>query len=101
MHRRQFLKGIGTLALGLPYLGSLIPRAARAAAPVTARRFIVFFTCNGVAKQVFWPTKKGGVLAASDLTGTALQPLASLVDKITIPRGIFSVPMAYGNCDHA
>ncbi len=100
MHRRQFIKGLGTVALGLPFLTSLAPRLARAAGSGTTR-LVVFFTCNGVAKQAFWPQKTSGALLPADLTGCALEPLAQLSAKLTIPRGISTVPFAYGNCDHA
>src|SRR5688500_13494864 len=52
--RRRFLAGFGGVLVGLPYLESLAPRAAQAqASPV--KRFGVFFACNGVNMDRWFP----------------------------------------------
>ena len=47
LSRRNFLRGVGGLTLGLPFLESLVLRGAGAQAPAPTKRFIVFFQCNG------------------------------------------------------
>ena len=106
MLRRNFLRGAGGLAVGLPVLESLMPRRARAGGTSTApKRFIAFCGCNGVQMDRFFPTSPYGALAAGGLTGTALEPLAGHVGKMLIPRGIHTVPRGFGfdpvaGCDH-
>ena len=45
--RRFFLRGAGGIAVGLPFLETLVPRSARAAPGDVAKRFVAFFECNG------------------------------------------------------
>lgn len=106
MNRRNFLRGAGGVAVGLPLLESLLPRRARAGGTTTTpRRFVAFCCCNGVEITRFWPTSPYGALAAGGLTGTALEPLAGHVGKMLVPRGIHTVPRGFGfdpvaGCDH-
>ncbi|MBC8069811.1 MAG: DUF1552 domain-containing protein, partial [Deltaproteobacteria bacterium] len=106
MFRRKFLRGACGAAVGLPLLESLVPRRARAGGtPSAPRRFVAFACCNGVEMDRFFPTSPYGALAAGGLTGTALEPLASHVGKMLIPRGIHTVPKGFGfdpvaGCDH-
>ena len=101
-NRRRFLRGLGSVAVALPLLESL--DGARAQAAGANKRFIVFFTCNGVNMERYFPASFGALTSAS-LTGTALEPLASYAGKLLIPRGISQTPQGYsreGNgCDHA
>ena len=102
MNRRRFLRGVGGIAVALPLLESLQPKNARA--QTANKRFLVFFTCNGVNMDRFFPTSNFGALSAASFTGTALEPIAGYASKLLIPRGIGQVPEGYsreGNgCDH-
>lgn len=106
MNRRSFLRGLGGVTVGLPVLRSLQPRSAWGGTPKVQPRFIVFFTCNGVNMDTFWPTHDYGALSASSFAGDrATSPLADWAHKVCIPRGIFQVPRGFGwdggdGCDH-
>jgi len=89
MNRRIFLKGVSGAALAAPFLGSVDERAAKAqGVPATAtNRLVVFFTHNGCLTNRWFPTKEDGQLTAEDLSGTYLQVLPPVVDKLPLPRG--------------
>ena len=60
LRRRAFLRGVGGVMVGLPFLESLAPKAhAQAAAGI--KRFGVFFCCNGVNMNQWFPTGGAGV----------------------------------------
>jgi hypothetical protein len=105
MNRRRFLRGLGGATVALPFLESFASRTASAQAAGAAKRFVVFFTCNGVNMEKYFPTSGFGALTADSLAGTSLSPLADYAGKLLIPRGITQVPEGYGRegngCDHA
>jgi hypothetical protein len=97
MRRRMFLRGACGAAVALPFLESLNWRrfkTARAAEP-GGKRLVVFFTCNGVNMDLFFP-KTPGALTASSLAGTTLEPLAGHAGRLLIPRGMHMVPKGWG-----
>lgn len=96
MHRRNFLRGVGGVALGLPMLEALLPRGVKAAAGEAPRRFVSFFQCNGVNMSRFFPTGDYGALTAGMMGGTALEPLGDYAADLMVPRGIHTVPRGFG-----
>ncbi len=105
--RRFFLRGAGGIAIGLPFLETLVPRTARAAPADVAKRFVAFFECNGANMDKFFPVTPYGALTSASFTGTSLAPLAGLESKIIVPRGIRKVPNGFNiggqtpvGCDH-
>ena len=92
--RRNFLRGVGGVTLGLPFLEGLAPRKAHAQDEVP-KRFVAFFECNGVEMNRFFPTGSYGALNAGMLAGTALEPLSAYVDDMMVPRGIHMVPRGF------
>lgn len=101
LHRRSFLRGLGGVTVGLPFLESFASREAWAAPP---RRLAILFQCNGVNMDRWFPTSYGALTTAT-MTGTALEPLAPLASKLLVPRGIAMAPRGYGldpspGCDH-
>ena len=62
LRRRRFLRGMGGVIVGLPFLEALAPRA-HAQPPPALKRFGVFFACNGVNMSRWFP--KGGYGALS------------------------------------
>jgi hypothetical protein len=94
MDRRRFLRGVAGVAVALPFLESFAPRRARAAAP--PKRLAIFFCCNGVNMEKFWPVTPYGALTAASFAGTGLAPLSSYAPKLLIPRGIHLVPRGWG-----
>jgi hypothetical protein len=95
VNRRGLLGGAAGVFLGLPLLESLLPRSAAAAPPV--KRFIVFFTCNGVNRDTFWPATDYGPLTDASFAGDrALAALSAYRSKLLIPRGMHMVPRGFG-----
>jgi hypothetical protein len=109
--RRAFLRTIGSLGIGLPFLEGLTERSAFAqegGAP--APTFGMFIcTANGVVQafrqepEKFWPTQVGpltsdGMRAFADDRATGL--LADYADKLLIVRGV-NLPFGNQGCGHA
>ena len=92
--RRTVLRGLGGALVTAPFLGSIWERRAKAAgdagaaAAANPKQLIAMFTHYGCITNNLFPTKSHGALAASDLMGTTLAPLAPYVGKLLIPRGI-------------
>ncbi len=95
LRRRAFLRGMGGVVVGLPFLESLVPKA-QAQAPAAIKRFGVFFCCNGVNMDQWFPTGGVGALSAAGLSGTANEPLTPFVSKLLFPRGLHMSPRGYG-----
>jgi hypothetical protein len=95
--RRAFLRGAGSLALGLPMLDVFAPRGARAQSTVPAdpRYAVIIRQANGVAQagdgepERFWPRALGALTTASlmDQSDRALSVLAPYADKLLMVRG--------------
>jgi hypothetical protein len=107
--RRMFLRGLGGVTLGLPFLESLVPREARAVAAEVPHYSVFVRQANGVAQadngepEQYWPRTPGAISQAS-LSGTdadrALSELADYADRMLIVKGAnFAFP---GNgCGHS
>ncbi len=96
MRRRWFLKGALGATLGLPMLESLAPREVHAA-PVEDRRLIVFFCCNGVNMDRWWPNVSYGAITEGSFDADCgLLPLAPFANKLLIPRGMHMSPRGFG-----
>ena len=109
--RRAFLRTLGSLGIGLPFLEGLSERSAFAqAAGEPAPTFGMFIcTANGVVQafrqepEKFWPTELGplttaGMQAFADDRATGL--LADYASKLLIVRGI-DYPFPNRGCGHA
>ncbi|HUR58402.1 MAG TPA: DUF1552 domain-containing protein, partial [Opitutaceae bacterium] len=107
--RRAFLRGLGSVAIGLPFLETLAARSARAADVPGDPRYAVFIRqANGVAQsgngepERFWPRSVGALTTASlqGETDRAVKELASYAGKLLMVRGTrFAFP---GNgCGHS
>ncbi len=92
-NRRKFLRGMGGVAIGLPFLETFASRKAWAAPP---KRFAVYFQCNGVNKETWWPKGSFGKLTADSLTGTSMAPLKAHVSKLLVPKPLNGFPKGYG-----
>ncbi len=84
LNRRTMLRGAG-VALALPWLESLAPKAARAQAAVRPKRFIPIFFPNGAAER-FRPAGVGSGAAWS--LSPILEPFAALKTKMTVLTGM-------------
>jgi uncharacterized protein DUF1552 len=96
LSRRHFLRGLGGVTLGLPFLEALAPRAASARESEPIRRFGVFFGCNGVDMTRWFPRGPYGPLQAAHLEGTANEALIPWRSKLLIPRGLHMAPRGGG-----
>ena len=89
--RRTILRGAG-VALALPWMESLVPKAARAAAPVFPKRFMPIFFPNG-APVAYWPPTGQGAGAAWSLS-PCQQPFEALKSKIIVVSNLQSFSCA-------
>jgi hypothetical protein len=94
--RRRFLRGFGGVALGLPFLETFAPRSAHAQAAQVMTRFGVFFACNGVDVERWFPIGDFGPLTEASLTGTANEALLPFRSKLLFPRGVHMAPRGFG-----
>ncbi len=93
--RRRFLRGFGGVTLALPFLETFAPRGVKAQ-EAAVKRFGVFFACNGVNTDRWFPTTGFGPLTASSLTTTSNAALDSLRGKLLFPRGVHMSPRGFG-----
>jgi hypothetical protein len=84
LNRRTILRGAG-VALALPWLESLAPKAARAQAALRPKRFIPIYFPNGSAER-FRPTGVG--TGANWSLSPILEPFAELKSKMTVLTGM-------------
>lgn len=111
IHRRRFLRGLGTAALALPFLESVrFTDRARAAAPTAPVYSFFIRQGNGVQQagfngepERFWPRATGPLTRAGLTTVDADRTVAVLADhadKLTLVRGTkFAFPGA--GCGHS
>jgi hypothetical protein len=81
--RRAVLRGAGGIAIGLPWLESLLPRHARADATMP-KRFIVMFSPNGTLPTQWSPTGT----ETSFTMGPILDPLTPYLSDLVVVKGL-------------
>ena len=77
LHRRTFLKGLGTAAIGLPFLDAMTPALSASAAPTPVRMAFFYFP-NGMIMDAWNPDYEGKF---QELPRT-LKPLEPFKDDI-------------------
>ena len=90
LSRRTFLRGAGG-TLALPFLESMVPAAAQAAAAVPKTRLAFLFFPHGVTMNKWLPTGTGTDFAFSPI----LKPLEPYREYLNIVSNTYA-PMAYG-----
>ncbi len=80
--RRTVLKGMGT-AMALPFLEAMLP-AGLAAPKQPVRRFLAFYTPNGMAMEYWTPKAEGTAFELSPI----LEPLAPYRNQTLVLSGI-------------
>jgi Protein of unknown function (DUF1552) len=89
MHRRRFIHALGGGLAALPVLGGLAgmskPSRAGGSAP-PAQRLLVFFSPNGTVHEHWRP--QGGETDFTFATGSVLEPLADLRERLIVCDGI-------------
>jgi len=96
MRRRRFLRGAAGVAVGLPFLETFAPRKLGAQQAAAIKRFGVFFCCNGVNMDRWFPEGDFGALTDAHLTGTANEALVPFLDRLLFPRGVHMSPRGFG-----
>lgn len=96
--RRRMLQGFGGVALGLPFLETFAPKMAYGQEAVT-KRLGVFFCCNGVNMDRWFPQGAYGELTEDKLVGTANEVLLGFREKLLFPRGVHMSPRGYNHDD--
>lgn len=88
--RRSFLRSAAGVTVALPFLETFAPKVAHAAG--TPKRLVIYFTCNGVNMDTFFPKTAPGALTAASWNGQATAPLGKYFNKILIPTGLNMSP---------
>src|ERR1700693_4045702 len=73
LHRRTFLRGLGTAAIGLPFLDAMAPAFAASTAPEAPVRMAFFYLPNGMIMDA-WSPNYEGKLGELPRTLKALEP---------------------------
>jgi hypothetical protein len=107
LSRRALIRGLGSVAIALPFLDAMVPEsligsaeaAARTAKAMPKNRFSLLYYPNGLESSAWYPKGPG---ADYDLTGTSMEPLKRH-QKDFLLLGNLAVPMALYDAagDHA
>jgi hypothetical protein len=107
INRRAFLRGAGTVAVGLPFLESLPERSAWAQSQTPVFGLFIVTSCGVVQKwgsepEKFWPTAVGELTTANmtAMTDRAVGVLADHASRLLIVRGV-KYPYGNPNCGHS
>lgn len=86
LNRRTVLRGLGGVAIGLPFLEAMQPKRAIAGGAVTPKRFIVMYSSNGTVMRNWLPSATGSNFPISDI----LSPLdtSTLRPHLNVLSGI-------------
>jgi hypothetical protein len=95
LSRRALLRGAGGVAIGLPFLEIMAPRAHAAAA--VPKRYINFFSPNGTIYSAWAPT--AGSSPSNFTLSRILQPLAPNQKSIVVLDGLNNLAGTKGNGD--
>lgn len=94
LSRRAVLRGLGGVAIGLPFLDAMRGSAHAQTTPAPLR-FLVWYTPNGTVPANFWPT--GG---ERDFTlSPILAPLERHRDRLMVVRGVDLISSLHGPGD--
>ena len=95
LSRRTVLRGAGGISIALPFLNAMRPRQVKAA--TAPKRFIVFFSANGMIKDQWQPSGTETSFTLSPI----LMPLAKHQNDLLIMRGLNNeASYIYGNNAH-
>jgi Protein of unknown function (DUF1552) len=82
--RRHVLRGLGTIALGLPWLEAMVTSDAQAQSTSVAKRFIAVYQPGGTVLDKWRPSGTETSFTLSPI----LEPFAALQDRIAVLDGI-------------
>ncbi len=98
VNRRAFLRGAGTVAIGLPFLEGLPERSAWAQDQEPVFSFFIM-TQNGVVQENFWPSATGALTAAT-MAGKSIEKISAFAENLLMIKGL-KLPGGGSNCSHA
>lgn len=98
VNRRAFLRGLGSVAIGLPFLEGLPERSAWAADTPPVFSFFIMHA-NGVVQEEFWPAAAGQLTTAS-MAGKSVEKISAFADNLLLIKGL-KLPGGSSNCSHA
>lgn len=84
IHRRTVLRGVGGLAIGLPFLSAMLRPGQSHAAEETPLRLVIFYTPGGTLLDKWLPTAGASGLTLQPM----LEPLAPFRDRLTFVQGL-------------
>lgn len=85
LNRRDVLRGVGTIAVGLPWLeamGTIAPASAQTT--TTAKRFVAVYQPGGTVLDRWKPSEQDGQLQLSSI----LAPFEAVRDKLLVVEGM-------------
>jgi hypothetical protein len=106
MNRRRFLKGLGGVVVGLPWLETFAGKGKAWAANGVPPYLIVMRQANGCQQAVgtepetFWPLTLGPITAAS-LGDRAVSEVAAYASKLLIVSGVRYANTVNSGCEHS
>jgi hypothetical protein len=102
INRRAFLRGAGTVAIGLPFLEGLPERSAWAAGAQPVFTFYMVGSCGVVGKS-FFPSATGALTTSglAGLTDTAVSALSAHAPNLTFLKNVNWVQGGPMSCGHA
>jgi hypothetical protein len=102
VNRRAFLRGAGTVAIGLPFLEGLPARSAWAAGEEPTFALFIVAAC-GVVGSKFFPNSTGQLTTSglAAMTDKATSKLAPYAENLLFVRGINFPMNGPTNCGHA
>lgn len=100
VNRRAFLRGAGTVAIGLPFLEGLPERSAWAQDENPIYSFFIV-SAHGVVHDSFWPAEGALTQEALAASGNATAALAAHAANLTFLQGVNYPMRSPTNCGHA
>jgi len=107
MNRRRFLRGLGGVAVTLPWLETFAGRSEAHAAGDVPPFLVIMRQANGVQQldgaepENFWPTALGAITSTT-LGTRAVSELSAYASKLLIVRGVnYSSTHPNSGCEHS
>ncbi len=100
INRRAFLRGAGTVAIGLPFLEGLQARSAWAQDSPPVFGFFIVAAC-GVVGSKFFPSSTGSLAGLGDMTDKATSKLAAHANELLFVKGVNFPMNGPTSCGHA
>lgn len=100
INRRAFLRGAGTVALGLPFLEGMPERSAWAAGSQPVFTMLIVGSC-GTVQPRFFPSATGPLTAATFTSDLGVAPLSAHAANLLFLKNVNWVQGGPKSCGHA